>query len=323
MAVSIAMPQQQEAGFDKFLRRATGVANIAKGGLDAYQGFTDFRDKQQLLGDKNSGVRRAEDVDMNQFQQAADDDASAEEFKIREGDNVVTRKFKKRLAEAKAVNPLDEELTKAKIQQIKSETAKNYRENQGNESDLFKKLNPLDQELAKDLTKKNASKVSIKNQIDSVLNGWDKLDEDQRIISGRQLLKTLNSTEGADAIGSEEAKRLGGLLEFQMFNVRNPGPLFGRDVEGFKTQAGNISQAIGGAIEANQKQIQGITGNLSGRGLSDLVASKPPKDAYKNMSGGKDPVIGARGFPEQPKTVTQNGVKFVLNEKTGQYEPKK
>jgi len=122
MAVSIAMPQQQEAGFDKFLRRATGIANIAKGGLDAYQGFTDFRDKQQMLDDQKAGVRMAKDIDMGQFQEAAEGDAGAEAFQIRDGDNVVTRLYKKRAAEGKAMSPLEAAQAAADLDYKKAQT---------------------------------------------------------------------------------------------------------------------------------------------------------------------------------------------------------
>jgi hypothetical protein len=105
MAVSILVPQQQEAGFDKFLRRAGGIANLAKTGVDAYQGFNEFQDKQQLLDDQKSGVRMAKDIDMAQFQEAADGEAGAEAFKIRDGDNVITRMYKKRAAAEKVKSP--------------------------------------------------------------------------------------------------------------------------------------------------------------------------------------------------------------------------
>jgi len=138
---------------------------------------------------------------------------------------------------------------------IKEQTLANMKTNKS-----IDKLAPEQQAVATGLSQKNASKIAIKNQIDSVMGNWDKLDDEQKIVQGRQLLKTLNSTEGADAIGSEEAKRLGGLLEFQMFNVNQPGPMFGRDLKGFKTQAMDTSSAIGRAVDANREIIEQMTG---------------------------------------------------------------
>ncbi len=115
------------------------------------------------------------------------------------------------------------------------------------------------------LAGKNASKIAIKNQIDAVMGSWDNLADDQKVAAGRQLLKTLNSSEGADAIGVEEANRLGSKLEFAMGNFTNSNPTqFGRDIEGFKVQAMNTSKAIERAIKSNQQVIDKNLGRNSG-----------------------------------------------------------
>lgn len=121
---------------------------------------------------------------------------------------------------------------------------------------------PIDsKKVIETLASKNATKISIKNQIDAVMANWDELPEDQKIAAGRQLLKTLNSTEGADAIGVEEANRLGSKLEYALGNFTNSNPTqFGRDLEGFKQQAMNTSKGIGDAIEANKRQIDSAYG---------------------------------------------------------------
>lgn len=131
------------------------------------------------------------------------------------------------------------------------------------------------------LASKNASKRSIKNQLDGFLSTWDNLSEDQKIIQGRQLLKTLNSPEGADAIGAEEAKRLGGLLEFKMFNVRDPGSMFGRDVEEFKTQVANTSNSLGKGLENNQARID----ELYGRAPKQVSGREQDVEKYAQAHG--------------------------------------
>jgi hypothetical protein len=122
----------------------------------------------------------------------------------------------------------------------------------------FKGLPKENQEMIVDLAKKNASKISIANQIDSVLNEMSQpgVSDEQKIASGRQLLKTLNSTEGADAIGAEEAKRLGSMLE--LFNVTGPGKFFSRDIQGFVEQARRTSKSVKGAVLQNNKIIQDL-----------------------------------------------------------------
>jgi hypothetical protein len=120
----------------------------------------------------------------------------------------------------------------------------------------IKLLPAEDQEVVKDLAKKNASKIAIANQIDAVINKWDSLSEDQQLKQGQQLLKVLNSTEGADAIGAEEAKRLGSRLEFAVGNFTNSNPMqFGRNLKGFAEDARITSQGIKNAIKANDSEI--------------------------------------------------------------------
>lgn len=137
---------------------------------------------------------------------------------------------------------------------------------------------PLDKKKSVEgLASKNANKISIKNQIDAVMTSWDDLSDDQKVSAGRQLLKTLNSTEGADAIGAEEAKRLGAKLEFAMGNFTNSNPTqFGRDLKGFKEQAQHVSKAIGQSVQSNQDIIDQQFGRRSS-------VAKTPKD-FDSMS---------------------------------------
>lgn len=122
-------------------------------------------------------------------------------------------------------------------------------------------LPPEDKAIVSTLATKTANKVSIANQIDSMLADWDSLSEKDRLARGRQMIKVLNSTEGQDAVGAEESKRLGGMLEFAYGNFTNDNPVqFGRDLEGFRRQAMGTSEALKGAISQNSKQVSEITG---------------------------------------------------------------
>lgn len=112
------------------------------------------------------------------------------------------------------------------------------------------------------LSTKNANKTSIRNQINAVTQKWDKLSDDQKVMQGGMLLKTLNSPEGADAIGAEEVKRLGSKLEFAMGNLFDKTrPIqFGRDLSGFKEQAEILSNSLSSAIDTNQNEIDSRMG---------------------------------------------------------------
>lgn len=150
----------------------------------------------------------------------------------------------------------------------------------GKKNNDLTRLPVEDQKVVEGLATKNAAKIAISNQIDAVMGNWDKLPDDQKIAQGRQLIKVLNSTEGADAVGKDEAARLGSKLEIGLTNVMNRGLLdsatgglqtAGRDLEGFKTQANETGQGIKRAIYANDKEIA----NRYGRGGIKRDA-KPP-----------------------------------------------
>lgn len=125
----------------------------------------------------------------------------------------------------------------------------------------IKNLPAEEQEVVKNLAKKNADKISIANQISSTIKILDdpKVSREQKITQGRQMLKVLNSTQGQDAVGAEEAKRLGSYLEASIgINWDSPRAFgdFGINLEGFKQQAKLTNQAIVDSINANQSEIQ-------------------------------------------------------------------
>ena len=140
----------------------------------------------------------------------------------------------------------------------------------------FESLPPDKQRIATDLASKNANKISIVNQIGSFLGNWDSWDEKAKLQQGREMIKVLNSKEGQDAVGAEEAKRLAGKLNFAYGNFTNDNPVqWGRDIEGFKNDAFNTYNSMIDAINSNQQQIEAITGRKEG----NLVKRKQPTAA--------------------------------------------
>jgi hypothetical protein len=99
--------------------------------------------------------------------------------------------------------------------------------------------------------------------------------EDDKIRIGCQMLKVLNSPEGADAIGVEEARRLGNALEFQVFNVLDPGPMFGRDIEGFDSQVASTIAAVEGGIKMNEQRINELKGGPAAAVAQPRLGNKP------------------------------------------------
>lgn len=179
----------------------------------------------------------------------------------------------------------DYELNKEKVG-IQREELGIKRQESVNKSSSGEKL-PIDQKkFVETLSTKNANKIAIKNQIDAVMSNWDSLSEDQKVAMGGQLLKTLNSPEGADAIGVEEANRLGSKLQFAMGNFTNSNPTqFGRDLEGFKEQAQNTSKSLGVAVQSNQD-------------LVDETMGRSPKPVTKTWEGVTYKKIGNEWVPQ-------------------------
>lgn len=106
------------------------------------------------------------------------------------------------------------------------------------------------------LATKNANANSIKNNLDSFIANVPNYTPDQILTQGRQLIKTLNSSQGQDAVGAEEAKRLAGKLEFAVGNFTNSNPTqFGRDLPGFIQQVKDTSTILGQTIGRNKELI--------------------------------------------------------------------
>lgn len=148
------------------------------------------------------------------------------------------------------------------------------------------KLVPEDQAIVSSLSIKNAGKVSIGNQLDAMLGDWDSLSEEDKLARGRIMIKTLNSTEGADAVGAEEAKRLGSKLVFALGNLSpfNDDPIqFGRDLEGFRRQAQGTLDSIRNSVAANAKEVSKITGRAPR--LQPEIKNKPIEVDRKTKDG--------------------------------------
>lgn len=140
------------------------------------------------------------------------------------------------------------------------------------------KLNSADEKFVDTLSTKNANKISIAGQIDSSLRILqDKTtDPTTKIKEGQRLLKVLNSSEGQDAVGVEESKRLGSLIEFQLFNPRGildpTQQVYGVNLPGFINQLNTASTSIKNSVQENQKQIDATYGKY---GVQPVQATIP------------------------------------------------
>lgn len=143
---------------------------------------------------------------------------------------------------------------------------------------------PLDKKkIVETLSTKIANVSSIKNELDTFVSMWPTLTENERLKQGELLLKTLNSPQGADAIGVEEANRLGNKLRFAFGNLTNDNPTqFGRDLEGFYDDVKNTSVRLGGTIQKNQDQVDESMGRP---GVVKIKKEDMPPDLDLKIQG--------------------------------------
>lgn len=147
------------------------------------------------------------------------------------------------------------------------------------------KMSPYDKKTVDTIASGNANISIIKNSIDSVMENFDSLPEDQQIVQARMLLKTLNSKEGKDAVGVEEVKRLGSLIEYKLFNLLEPGSFIGRDLPEFATQARNASKFMGEAINKNKAIADQAMGRTPAPQQPQAPAFSPDVVAYAQKHG--------------------------------------
>lgn len=129
MAVSIITPQERESGFDKFLRRLGGIANVANSGINAYASIKDIQAKNQAmdaakLKNENDaqGIYGVKEIDPKDWVDAQNGESGAQSFKVRGPDGSVQEVFKRRYQEQKkAMSPLEEALMQSTIDKNKAD----------------------------------------------------------------------------------------------------------------------------------------------------------------------------------------------------------
>lgn len=164
------------------------------------------------------------------------------------------------------------------------------------QDDAYKKLSKPDQIAVDTLGKSIADKTTIATQIDQQLanlkKSWSEGNVDLAVTQGQEMLKILNSDMGKDAVGTEEANRLGKFLEYKLANFTGPGSFHGRDVEQFFKQAAQKNNSIKAAIADSKKQVAAI---LAGKGAPELPTSETeigPKGGAGTALAKQPPKVG-------------------------------
>lgn len=108
----------------------------------------------------------------------------------------------------------------------------------------------------KEIHRKNAVQTTVGNQLKSFLKQFrEAKTEDEKIRIGRLALKPLNSLQGPDAVGVEEAKRTGEALDFKLGNITGPGQFVGREVDDFARTLEQAISVVDGSVAENLKSL--------------------------------------------------------------------
>lgn len=199
------------------------------------------------------------------------------EWQAKQDTEAADKKFKRQGEE------LDMQFKRSKI-------AKNYRDIKADDPNT-KMQREVIAKQASDIGTKNANLFSVKGGMDSALAQLEnpKLSEEEKIKVGQGLLKLLNSAEGSDAVGAEEAQRIGSYLEYKIGNFTQPGSFIGRDLDLFTDQVRNNSKLLSDRIGRNQQGIEGLT---QGQSLADLASAAQGDSQLSQMNfRGQDPSV--------------------------------
>lgn len=171
-----------------------------------------------------------------------------------------------------------------KIQQENVQRGLDRTQKEQNRNNNLENIPLEDREVVKSLSQTNANRIGIANAIDSAIASWPAMGESEKLQSMKQLIKTLNSDQGKDAVGAEEAKRLASKLQFAYGNFTNDNPTqFGRDLEGFAKDAENTSAVIKSSIAKNEEEIARRKGQPIKRIAQDAPEKTPQQLAMEEI----------------------------------------
>lgn len=202
--------------------------------------------------------------------------------------------LKRDLAAAKGKDGAMSEYQRAMLAQRKKEfdakmAASKAKEKEKRPNRDFRQLPVEKQEIIKDTAKTIAVRkkiaIDLTAQLKQVEAAMEAGNEDQAVQLGNQMIKTLNSTQGQDAVGAEEAQRLSGFLQFKLFNVTEPGSIFGRDMPDFIISARSTIKGIEEAARMLEDEIQKNYGREPPDSKEKNIYDKLMEDYSKEPEG--------------------------------------
>jgi hypothetical protein len=240
------------------------IAKIAQGFGQGIQNFQQGQNQKLAQANQAEATRRQQAIDAQNMVNGEEDRAMRRE----------QLGISKDIAKAKMIEaglPFEQTKEYQKFVAQENVRAKNRAPVSTSESKIAQK------QMEK-LGTSNAGLFNVKGAMDEALKILrdPTVGEDQKIKVGQGLYKSLNSAEGADAVGAEEAKRLGSYLEYNIANFTQPGAFIGRDLKGFTGQIENYAKLLGGRIQQNESGINTLRsgGSLGGAPVSQSVKTQ-------------------------------------------------
>ena len=312
MAVSIMGHAQKESGVDAFLRRLGGVANLANAGINTYANVKDMRAKSQAADDIKNAIYADKDQDPTKLVPAMEGEANAIHRKVRRGDEIKDEWFKNYTPSEKAESPEEIAFKKAR-------TANEWANTEKIRHDINAKNQPKGlAERIKDLNSSDKARLdnvqmTIKGirDMDAALakgvNTFSLIGDNDYTTAERSAAEAFGRMQSGGAINKEEEKRFIAMGPKATDSVEQQAAKLKRQQEELYSRAKTLG------FEPDELGLKFKLAYGTPKDDATMIADKP----------NSPPVAGARGLPENPKTITQNGFTYQYNDKTGKYEPKK
>lgn len=297
----LAMSAKDQASYDAALARASemgmDVSNVPKQfdpALVKSLAYNSLKQSERLTAERDAFDRQHKTSELS-FNKQKHRDTLAQSDRHKHAElagnaNLVTQKGQQELAAIRA-RAEEERKTKGVVSADTQAKLAAAQESGTSQEKAFKRLPMENQEQITGLAKKQTTIKAINNEIRSAFAQLSdpSLSEDDKVKVGQGLLKTLNSTQGSDAVGAEESKRLGSYLEYKIANFTGPGSFIGRDLDEFTKQVGLTSQKLDSAMDLNNAEIERLYGRRNDQ--AERIALQPDKD---KQGGGPDLIKDAK-----------------------------
>lgn len=182
------------------------------------------------------------------------------------------------------------------------------------------------EDIAKKFEIQAATSLGVSNMIRSeaakVQSFLDQGDTGQAVAAAKNMVKTLNSTFGPDAVGIEEVNRLASRLDNIRIDVLSGNYGIGPDVSGFLTQALGKAEAIaGGASENFRMADQARAGTIrtavsppakTGKPESDTAIAAPTTPSIPANERAADIEKLKKELRANPKSARSNKIREIL-----------